>query len=140
MICVSFLIFVTFLIFVSFLTFVPQKDALLKYFHKTLFSWKISKKTLVGKVSQLICFVGKFPQKNSALQIFSKIFFKWWYSSRPLMVLKSFFDFVKGVYNLEHLTRNQINIFLVCDSFFFLNYFAQTSHCDANIAANYFGS
>ena len=51
------------------------------------------------------------------------------------------FDFVKGVYNLEPLTWNQINIFLMfCDFLFFLNYFAQTSHCNANIATNYFGS
>ena len=62
---------------------------------------------------------------------------KWCYSSWPLMV----FDFVKGVYNLKPLTRNQINIFLMFyDFLFFLNYFAQTSHCNANIATNYFGS
>ena len=51
----------------------PQNVALLEHFHKTLFSWKIYKKNLVGKVSPIICFVGKFPPKIGALQISSKI-------------------------------------------------------------------
>ena len=39
-----------------------QKVALLEHFHKTLFSWEISKKNLVGKISAITFFIENFHQ------------------------------------------------------------------------------